>query len=198
MCMNVFTCRQMCLFSTITSTRFSAVSAYFYLETYLSANAHFLPHCLLSLTSNLFQTIKNTCWRAADNIPSWRINWHVRISWIILYTDINKSFQSHDCILTHREKRDCGTPIPLWGLSRAAQNFAFTLIFAPITPRNGLKFMFTPSLLNHAGCQIDLSHNNTIFHPIPVFKLWNMTNNAIPLSPSGSPYWQFITSLFVD
>ena len=35
--------------------------------------------------------------------------------------------------------------------------------FAQITPRNCLIFMFTPSLPNHARCQVDLSRNNAIF-----------------------------------
>ena len=35
--------------------------------------------------------------------------------------------------------------------------------FAQITPRNCLKCIFTPSLPNHAGWQIDLSRNNAIF-----------------------------------
>ena len=44
--------------------------------------------------------------------------------------------------------------------------------FAQITSRNCLKFMFTPSLPNHAGCQIDHSRNYAIFfHPISVFTL---------------------------
>ena len=34
--------------------------------------------------------------------------------------------------------------------------------FAEITPRNCLKFMFTPSLPIHAGCQIDFSRNHAI------------------------------------
>ena len=37
---------------------------------------------------------------------------------------------------------------------------------ARITPRNCLKFMFTPNLLNHAGCKIALSRNNAFFHPV--------------------------------
>ena len=51
--------------------------------------------------------------------------------------------------------------------------------------RNCLKFMFTPSLPNHAENQVDLSRNNAIFYPIPVFTLWNMTNNAITIPPWG-------------
>ena len=35
--------------------------------------------------------------------------------------------------------------------------------FTQITPRKCLKFMFTPSLPNNAGCQIDHSRNNAIF-----------------------------------
>ena len=35
--------------------------------------------------------------------------------------------------------------------------------FAQSSPRNCLKFMFTPSLSNHVGSQTDLSRNNAIF-----------------------------------
>ena len=35
--------------------------------------------------------------------------------------------------------------------------------FTQITPRNCLKFMFTPSLSNHTGCQIDHSRYNAFF-----------------------------------
>ena len=40
---------------------------------------------------------------------------------------------------------------------KGPRNSAFTQVFAQITPKNCLKFMFMPSLPNYAGCQIDLT-----------------------------------------
>ena len=56
-------------------------------------------------------------------------------------------------------------------------------IFAQIAPRNCLKFMLTPSLTNHAGCQIDLSRNNASFSiqfPFSRFEI-------CPIAPSRFP-----------
>ena len=55
--------------------------------------------------------------------------------------------------------------------------------FAQITPRNCLKFMFTPSLPNHAGCQIDFSRNHAI-----IFTQFTFSRSRIcPKTPSHFP-----------
>ena len=59
--------------------------------------------------------------------------------------------------------------------------------FAQVTPRNCLKFMFTPRLPNHAGCQIDYSQNNPIFptkFPFHALKYVESCHHAFPL---GNP-----------
>ena len=72
-----------------------------------------------------------------------------------LNTDITYFWQQPliflDYALVHRAPQG-GLEIPLsrW-------------FFAQITPRNCVKFMLTPSLPNHAKCQIDLSRNYAIF-----------------------------------
>ena len=56
-------------------------------------------------------------------------------------------------------------------------------IFAQITPKNCLTLIFTPSLPNHAGCQIDLLRNNAIFFiqfPFSRFEI-------CPIMPSRFP-----------
>ena len=56
--------------------------------------------------------------------------------------------------------------------------------FSQITPRNCLKFMFTPILPNHAGCQIDHSRNNAIFpiqFPFSRSKIYRITPSRFPL-----------------
>ena len=70
------------------------------------------------------------------------------------------------------QKSGSTTFLHLWYLT-FIQNFRKILraVFEQITPRNCLKLMFTPSLLSHAGCQIDHSHNNAIFYPILIFTL---------------------------
>ena len=56
-------------------------------------------------------------------------------------------------------------------------------IFAHNTPRNCLRFMFTPSLPNHAGCQIDLSRNNVIIFILPLSR-----SEICPITPSRFPH----------
>ena len=55
--------------------------------------------------------------------------------------------------------------------------------FGQITPRNCLKFMFTPSLPNRAGCQIDFSRNHAI-----IFSQFTFSRYEIcPITPSRVP-----------
>ena len=56
--------------------------------------------------------------------------------------------------------------------------------FAQITQRNFLKFMFTPSLFIHAGCQTDHSRNNAIFpiqFPFSRSEIYQITPSRLPL-----------------
>ena len=56
--------------------------------------------------------------------------------------------------------------------------------FAQITPKNCPKFMFTPSVPNHAGCQIDHSRNNAVIFiqlPFSCFKICRITPSRVPL-----------------
>ena len=55
--------------------------------------------------------------------------------------------------------------------------------FAQITPRNCPKFMFTPSLPNHAGCQIDFSRNHAIIFTQFTFSRYEIC----PITPSRFP-----------
>ena len=59
---------------------------------------------------------------------------------------------------------------------------------ALITPRNCLRFKFTPNLPNHAGCQIDHSRNNAILSiqfPFSRSKICRITPSRFPFrSPS--------------
>ena len=64
--------------------------------------------------------------------------------------------------------------------------------FALMTSRNCLKFIFTPSLLNHAGCQIDLSGNNAIFSirfPFLCFEICLITPSCFPLGGACMIYF---------
>ena len=57
-------------------------------------------------------------------------------------------------------------------------------MLAQITARNCLKFMFRPSLPNHAGCQIDHLQNNAIFFiqfPFSRSKICRITPSRFPL-----------------
>ena len=60
-------------------------------------------------------------------------------------------------------------------------------VFTKITPRNCLKFMFTPNLPNHAGCKIDLSRN----HAIAFIQFTFSRSEICPISyhafPMGGP-----------
>ena len=59
------------------------------------------------------------------------------------------------------------------------------MFFGPITPRNCLLFMFTPSLPNHAGRQIDPPRNKAIF-------FFQYSFSRFELCPSlGDPYREF-------
>ena len=72
----------------------------------------------------------------------------------------------------------------LWGPKGELKIPLSRRFFAQITPRNCLKFMFTPSLPNHAGCQIDHSRNNAIFpiqFPFSRSKIYRITPSRFPL-----------------
>ena len=72
----------------------------------------------------------------------------------------------------------------LMGPPRGTRNPAFTQFFSQITPRNSLKFMFMPSLPNHAGCRIDHSRNHTTFLIQFLFscsKIRQITSSRFPL-----------------
>ena len=59
--------------------------------------------------------------------------------------------------------------------------------FGQITPRNCLKFMFTPSLPNHAGCQIDFWRNHAIIFlkfPFSRSEIWKLSR-----FPLGGPLY---------
>ena len=75
----------------------------------------------------------------------------------------------------------------LWCILEAPQGgLEITLsrrFFGQITPGNCLKFMFTPSLPNHAGCQIDFSRNHAI-----IFAQFSFSRYEIcPITPSRFP-----------
>ena len=70
--------------------------------------------------------------------------------------------------VTHKKSSTCAI------FERSPKGYSksrFHAAFSHKSPRNFLKFMFTPSLPNHAGCQIDHSRKSAIFHPLPVFTL---------------------------
>ena len=78
----------------------------------------------------------------------------------------------------------CKTLLCFKGLAPLIELPLSLMFFAQITHRNCLKFMFTPSLHNHAGCQIDHSRNNTIFSfqfPFSRSKICHTTPSRFPL-----------------
>ena len=60
--------------------------------------------------------------------------------------------------------------------------------FAQITPRNCLIHMFTPTLPNHAGCQIDHSRNNAIFFIQFPFLRSKICRTTLSRFPLGEPH----------
>ena len=65
-------------------------------------------------------------------------------------------------------------------------------IFAHNTPRNCLRFMFTPSLPNHAGWQFDLSRKNAVIFiqfPFSRSEIYPITPSRFPL---GGPLKEFL------
>ena len=79
-----------------------------------------------------------------------------------------------------------------WGFPRDLEIPLSCRFFAQITHRNCLKFMFTPSLPNHAGCQIDFSRNHAI-----IFTQFTFSRSKIcPITPSRFPLGGPLTRYF--
>ena len=78
---------------------------------------------------------------------------------------------------------------PPKGASKSRLHAGF---FAQITPRNCLKFMFTPTLPNQAECQIDFSRNHAVIFiqfPFSRSEIYPFTPSRFPL---GGPLKEFL------
>ena len=100
---------------------------------------------------------------------------------------VGRNYSSSEIFVTKRKIRHFHPPGP----PQRGGGLEIPLLrrfVAQITPSNFLQFMFTSGLC-YKWMDWSITQSRNYFHPIPIFTPWNMSNNAITLSPWEAPQY---------